>query len=562
MQEIDALNKTIHDLEIANKKLTRQLNMANDTIERYKQNNILQSRLSEIISAEKSKQEKQMGLLLDNSPDIIVLLDNDSNFIFCTNSFLKATEISGFGLLFGKTFWDVFSKYITKDKIKKLINTFDIIRSKQKQEVIEIEITFANSTVRSYNIIISPVIDEKNILEGILLVFHDLTDILHAKEQAEIANRAKSDFLAAMSHEIRTPMNAIIGLTNILQKTEINEKQKELLNNLQSSSRSLLELINDLLDLSKIEANKIDLINEYYDLHEQLSKLKFVFGLMFDQRKIDFECNFSNDLPKVIYSDKKRMEQIFSNILTNALKYTKKGIVKWKVYLDNEGFITSEVKDTGIGILDEDIPRLFTPFEQFDKKKNKNIIGTGLGLSITKYLCESMGGNIFATSVYGQGSIFTTKTHVLIGKEEDVIEIYDPITNFTAPEVKVLIVDDIDINLTIVDALLAEYQISSTLAHSGKEALSFIANNDYDLIFMDHMMPEMDGIETTKLIRQNDLAMKNIIIALTANAVKGAREMFIQNGFDDFISKPIETDELNRCLIKWLPKSMIKINKL
>jgi CheY-like chemotaxis protein/anti-sigma regulatory factor (Ser/Thr protein kinase) len=266
----------------------------------------------------------------------------------------------------------------------------------------------------------------------------------------------------------------------------------------------------------------------------------------------------------VVYGDEKRISQIVTNLLNNALKYTEKGGVSFKVWADttrtdgDTAFIYFTVEDTGIGIREDALPRLFTAFEQLDPVRNKKIAGTGLGLVITKRLCGMMGGTITVESEYNKGSVFTALLSLKIGGPADLPEAESPLIGFTAPEARVLLVDDIEINLEVAAFLLNAYDISPDMAKSGLEAIDLAGKKDYDLIFMDHMMPEMDGIEATQCIRAMGGSWAELpVIALTANAVSGAREMFLSNGFTGFLSKPMDADALGACLLKWLPEKLV-----
>jgi CheY-like chemotaxis protein len=356
-------------------------------------------------------------------------------------------------------------------------------------------------------------------------------------------------------------MNAIIGIANILRSTHLDNAQMEYLKGIQNSSNTLLNLINDILDFSKIEAGKLELVPEYFDLPELLRHLKTMFELMFTQKSLYFTCIFDPRLPRVVLGDEKRVGQILTNILNNAYKYTQRGGVTFRVGRDRDsGEFVFEVADTGIGIREDAISRLFTAFEQLDLVRNKKVVGTGLGLAITKRLCGIMSGTISPRSEYGKGSVFTVRLPLAAGGEEDLPAEEgggDAIT-FTAESARVLLVDDIQINLEVAKFMLNAFGIEPDLASSGAQAISLVMENHYDLILMDHMMPDMDGVEATGVIRALGGACAAVpIVALTANAVSGAKEMFLKNGFTGFLSKPMDNSELARGLQKWLPSDRI-----
>jgi CheY-like chemotaxis protein/anti-sigma regulatory factor (Ser/Thr protein kinase) len=342
----------------------------------------------------------------------------------------------------------------------------------------------------------------------------------------------------------------------MLEATDMTEGQRNYLKNIQSSSAVLLNLINDILDFSKIEAGKLDLICDYFNLPVLLDRIKTMFTLLFEDKALKFSCEFSRELPPVVYGDEKRLGQIISNLLSNAFKYTRSGGTALRVFPSGD-CIVIEVEDTGIGIKAEALSKLFAAFEQLDLVRNKQIQGTGLGLAITKRLCERMDGSITVRSEYNKGSLFTVRIPLPRGSESDLPEEHERAT-FTAPEARVLLVDDIDINLEIAAFVLSAYQIRPDLAKSGREALEKAGAGKYDLILMDHMMPEMDGVEAAKAIRAMGGSNARIpILALTANAVSGAREMFLANGFNGLLPKPMDNEALADALLKWLPKELI-----
>ncbi len=501
-----------------------------------------------------------------------------------------------------------------------------------------------------------------------------------AHEEALLSSQAKTNFLANMSHEIRTPLNAILGMAEIILRESMGRATEEYALEIKSASESLLSIINDILDISKIESGKLEIINVDYYIASMLSDVINLSRVRLTNSPVQFTTFISSKVPALLYGDELRIKQILLNILSNAIKFTKKGNIHFGVTSEHENgraVLKFSVKDTGMGIREEDLQRLFMQFERVDTKKNRNIEGTGLGLAITKQLCEMMGGSISVSSEFGVGSIFTVTipqtydnympiagivesknvlvyearaqyAHYLnkslldigskctlcdnqsglfnylneqkfdylfvpavhfqkirslkqeLNRKFEIIIMTDPgdttiyrdatsanlpiscmqlssifgndnlfshtskkTENFIAPHANVLVVDDNIVNLKVAKGLMAPYKFTIDTAVNGALAVEKIKNNVYDLVFMDHMMPEMDGVDATNIIRKlPDDYYKNLpIIALTANALVGAKELFVKEGMNDFLAKPIEIKKLNNALLKWLPKDKISFVK-
>lgn len=551
--------------------------------------------------------------------------------------------------------------------------------------------------------------DGKHLLAALILIFAIffteifLTFFVHRQcrveeslkesvEEARKAERSKSDFLANMSHEIRTPMNAIVGMCELILREDISEEVRENCFNIQHSGRSLLSIINDILDFSKIESGKVELIEESFNIGSTINDVINMAVTRKDDKDIEIIARVDPDIPKGLVGDEGRIKQVMINLVTNAVKFTNKGCVVLKISQNRYEYginLNVSVSDTGIGITEENMERLFTSFLQVDTKKNRAVEGTGLGLAISKRLVARMGGFVNVSSTYGEGSTFKfviplkvsdpepfiqiredakrkvaivldfekykharvareytklihelgekfctefvifqnakelktrmetepfshcftakeeyledTKTFMELAKKVQLLVIQDrmsaidlpekvkciykpfyamsvaavlnnekyiynvyerkaPSIRFVAPEARVLIVDDNIMNLKVAEGLMKPYNMKITTVVSGKDAIEALKMQDFDIVFMDHMMPEMDGVEATALIRgmEGEYYKKMPIVALTANAVNGAREMFLASGFHDFIAKPIELSSLDRVLRNWLPKERMK----
>lgn len=375
-----------------------------------------------------------------------------------------------------------------------------------------------------------------------------------AKDQAIKANNAKSEFLSSMSHEIRTPLNAIVGFSQALSEEDINDNAKDEVKDIMMASNSLLELVNSILDISKIESGKIEIVNTEYQFKNIYDELVILAKARMGDKPLDFRCHYDEDIPSVLYGDYTRVKQVILNILTNAVKYTREGYIDFSVSSvrkDDICRLIISVEDSGIGIKQENIPKLFTKFERLDLEKNITIEGTGLGLAITKKLVELMNGTIVVQSIYGKGSKFTIAIDQRVVHKEVVVE--KKVSEVHAEGRKVLIVDDNKINLKVASRLLENYKLDITTVESGALCIDKVNSDTYDLILMDDMMPNMSGVETLHKLKEID-GFTTPVVALTANAVTGMKEKYLNDGFDDYLAKPINRDELNNIVAKYLNK--------
>lgn len=396
-----------------------------------------------------------------------------------------------------------------------------------------------------------------------------LEDAAEQRHRADVANQAKSNFLANMSHEIRTPMNAIVGLDEMVIRESDSPKVKKYALDIRSAGNTLLSIINDILDLSKIESGKMELVPVDYDFASVLNDIVNMTMKKALEKGLSYDLEVEPDIPCELHGDEIRIRQIILNLTNNAIKYTQEGGIKLSLsYKKEEQRLIVSVRDTGMGIKPEDMDRLFSSFQRLDETKNRNIEGTGLGLNITKQLVELMGGSIYVESEYGKGSCFTAEvvqefvSETPIGnyKEhlQNAIEINEEFKpKLVAPNARILIVDDNEMNLEVITSLLEETRINVTTAISGMDSIDILEKKSFDMVFLDQMMPEMSGTRTLEVINEKHLCDNTPVIVLTADAIVGARDSYVRVGFTDYLSKPVMYPELEAMLMKYLDKSLL-----
>ena len=394
-----------------------------------------------------------------------------------------------------------------------------------------------------------------------------------ARKDAIAADEAKGRFLAYMSHEIRTPINAVLGMDTMILRETVDDKIKEYALDIQNAGKSLLSLINDILDFSKIESGKLEIIHVEYDFSSLIHDISNMLKAKAEKKKMKLYIYVDENLPSRMYGDDVRIRQVLVNLLNNAVKYTQEGSVTLRISgrtEEDKEVLDFSVEDTGIGIKKEDITKLFAEFQRIEEKRNRNVEGTGLGLNITARLLGLMDSKIQVESVYGKGSkfYFTLEQQIIdktpVGNLEERIRKqsteYEYNAAFIAPDAEILVVDDNIVNLKVFVSLLRQTKVHVDVADSGKACLNMIADKHYDLIFLDHMMPEMDGIEVLYRMKsqKNHKNVNTPVVALTANAITGATEMYLREGFDAFLSKPINPEKLEQLVLNLLPKELRK----
>ena len=400
-------------------------------------------------------------------------------------------------------------------------------------------------------------------------------ELIELNTSLEAANEAKSDFLARMSHEIRTPINAVIGMDEMILRESSERNVLDYATNIENASQTLLSLINDILDFSKIESGLMKIIPEEYEIYTLLDYCYSLLKIRAGDKGLVLNLEYDKNLPSRLMGDELRIRQIITNLLTNAVKYTDTGSITFRVNKRRKGEklidLIISVEDTGRGISEEGIGAIFDSFQRADEKKNRNIEGTGLGLAITKQLVDLMGGSIRVHSRLGDGSEFTVTIPQEIVSDEPLGNLDDKLNRkktsgenykeaFKAPKARILIVDDVAVNHKVIKLLLKTTEIQVNTANSGPQCLEMYEKEHYDLILLDHMMPEMDGIETLKRMVMTDKYNKERtpVVALTANAIQGAEKEYIDAGFTDYLTKPVQGADLEKMILKYLPPELVE----
>ncbi|MDR0610249.1 MAG: response regulator [Planctomycetaceae bacterium] len=557
------LQKQILELQKENAKLARQISRLQTAFERNKAAAASVANITAMQNLERRKQEQYMSLLLESSPNIILLLDNSGHIAYCTKIFLLQSGISHFATINGKHYREVFYQFADKTWVDDLESQLTAAAQSQQSLEKEISLNINGKGIRRYNLQFVSMIQPEFNFEGSIMMLYDVTEFCQmqenaerAKKDAEQASLAKSTFLSNMSHEIRTPMNAIIGMTSIAMASDDNEKRKYCLTKIEEASTHLLGVINDVLDMSKIEANKFEL--SYVDCHLEkiLQKVANIINFRVEERNQELAVRVDSRLPAIIETDEQRLSQVLTNLLSNAVKFTHDGgFIRLNTELleeqDDCCVIKFEVIDTGIGITPEQQTRLFNSFVQADSSTSRKFGGTGLGLAISKRIVEMMGGEIWVQSETDKGSTFTF-TIKTKRKSTENTHTNSLRSDITVDNLRLLVVDDSPEVLEYFSHLTQKLHLHCDVAMSGKEAYQMInTNGGYDVYFIDWKMPEMDGIELTRRIKALG-ADPSVVVMISATEWNIIEDEARAAGVDRFLQKPVFASMIVNCINSYL----------
>ena len=548
-----------------NRVLKRQLRNLESLLQRNKATLAARISVNTLLTSQKETMEKNLNLLLENSPDIILLFDKAGRFTHCTKTFLAATDIASFDLIEGTPVTDAFRKFVSQEQLDSLVNKYhQAIASRKTISVGERLLFPFHESAHIYKIHITPMLDKAGDIDGAMMLFHDISDLVKAKVEAEEANKAKSEFLANMSHEIRTPLNAIIGMTHLFRKTDDLQKKERTLSKIETASMNLLGTIGTILDMSKIESGHMEINEAPFDLELMLSHAISMAAYGLDEKKLTLSYNVDPAVPTVLVGDRQRLLQVVMNLLSNAVKFTPEdGAISLHAELtdarDDARQLRLTISDTGIGISKEQMASIFDPFMQAESGLSRRFGGVGLGLAISKRIVSMMGGCIEVESEKGQGSRFIVSVWLKTPLEDAAQNDPDDAGNDYAGAFnnrRILLVEDTVINKEVVIALLEPTGAHIEAAINGIEAVNLFEQNagKYDLILMDIHMPEMDGYEAARRIRASSMpGGKTVpIVALTANTFKEDIDRCLAAGMNAHLGKPVMVDKMmdtiNKCL--------------
>ena len=588
---MDGEKDQLKELQLKIKKLERENRRLVTEGEVLKNLNEQVSRTQKFFHEENQRQLCYNNQLLKTSPYILVMVNEKLETVMASDVFFRTSGVSRDAVKEGMGLSEAFTGILKEEDLKDFLLRCERTLENQGTDSYLLT-TDLEGQEKFFQVDICFYLAQAEDVRGLSIIFSDMTEIIEAKEKAENADKAKSNFLANMSHEIRTPMNAINGMAEFILRDSEDEEAKKNAAMIKSATKSLINIINDILDFSKIESGKMEIINDAYSLSSLVNDVATMIRIRLEDKKVSLKLNVDPELPDRLFGDEGRIKQILINLLNNAVKFTHVGEITLTMgfsriekeiekeiekdeYSGSETTVSASkkirllvaVKDTGIGIKKEELGKIFDSFTQADTKRNRSIEGTGLGLAICRKLTAMMGGELRVTSEYGKGSEFSFDivNEVLdespigdLGKRTQNAHVDAYETQFYAPKARVLVVDDNKMNLKVAQGILKPYGILPDCVESGAEALIAAQKCEYDLIFMDHMMPVMDGVETMQKLRKMEDGETLKIVALTANALSGVEAKYKEAGFDGFLAKPIEPKEMAAVLLAMLPEEFIQ----
>ena len=541
-QETAKTLKIMEDLERENRKLIRENRYYKSLLVRNKSALMAKTNVIETLTREHIQQKNYLRLLMDNSADIIILMDADSRIVYCTQTFLRMMHIQNPGLIQGHLCRDVFLRRASPEWMAHMEETLWCAARERRHLALEIDYDFtASGREHNYTLHFTPMYSESGALEGSVLLIHDTTELMQAKEQAVNASKAKSEFLANMSHEIRTPLNVIIGMTSIGRGAHDIEKKDYAFDKIESASKHLLGVVNDILDISKIEAGKLELATVNFNFEKMLQKVANVINFRVGEKEQDFRVAMDRQIPPILIGDEQRLAQVIANLLSNAVKFTpERGVIRLKSNLvsevDDVCTIQVEVMDTGIGISEEQQRRLFASFQQAETSISRKYGGTGLGLAISKSIVEMMGGHIWVKSNLNEGATFGFTFEVRRSRDDSRSNLNPGVT---WKNIRVLVVDDAPEVIEYFSEIAEQLGIATChTASNGQEAFELVKKESYDVYFIDWKMPGINGIELSRRIRE--CSSGKFVIAMVSSADLNTIDAEAKSaGVNHFLSKPL-----------------------